>query len=67
MAAKIIAPAIEDDFSAGYNWCIDQVKMTAYNELANDLEIDKAIMHLKQKDFNNVSQNEQIYERSTKI
>ncbi|XP_071818911.1 intraflagellar transport protein 88 homolog isoform X2 [Apostichopus japonicus] len=50
-AAKLIAPAIEQSFSAGFDWCVDCVKQSPYTELANDLEINKAIMHLKKKDF----------------
>ncbi|TPP59826.1 Intraflagellar transport protein 88 [Fasciola gigantica] len=51
MAAKLIAPAIESNFHAGYDWCIEQVKMSNFHELAHDLEIDKAVMYLKQRDF----------------
>ncbi|XP_038059049.1 intraflagellar transport protein 88 homolog isoform X2 [Patiria miniata] len=50
-AAKLIAPAIEQSFSAGYDWCVDCVKQSAFTDLANDLEINKAIMYLKQKEF----------------
>ncbi|KAH9525201.1 Intraflagellar transport protein 88 [Bulinus truncatus] len=50
-AAKIISPAIEPTFSDGYDWCIEMVKNSQYLDLAHDLEIDKAIMFLKQKDF----------------
>ncbi|XP_033635889.1 intraflagellar transport protein 88 homolog isoform X1 [Asterias rubens] len=50
-AAKLIAPSIEQSFSAGYDWCVDCVKQSAYTDLANDLEINKAIMYLKQKEF----------------
>ncbi|KAF5401660.1 Testicular tissue protein Li 93 [Paragonimus heterotremus] len=51
MAAKLIAPAIEGNFNTGYDWCIEQVKMSVYHEIAHDLEIDKAVMYLKQRDF----------------
>ncbi|KAF8569133.1 hypothetical protein P879_02769 [Paragonimus westermani] len=51
MAAKLIAPAIEANFNTGYDWCIEQVKMSVYHEIAHDLEIDKAVMYLKQRDF----------------
>lgn len=54
MAAKLIAPAIESNFHAGYDWCIEQVKMSSFHELAHDLEIDKAVMYLKQRDFHQV-------------
>ncbi|XP_069569502.1 intraflagellar transport protein 88 homolog isoform X2 [Brachyistius frenatus] len=54
-AAKLIAPAIETSFATGFDWCVDMVKSSQYVELANDLEINKAITYLRQKDFNQVS------------
>jgi len=50
-AAKVIAPAIENSFAKGFDWCIEQVKMSQRHELANDLEIQKALMYLKERDF----------------
>ena len=35
--------------------CVDMVKSSQYVELANDLEINKAITYLRQKDFNQVA------------
>ena len=35
--------------------CVDCVKQSAYTDLANDLEINKAIMYLKQKEFTQVT------------
>lgn len=51
-SAKVIAPAIEESFAKGFDWCIEQVKMSQRHELANDLEIQKALMYLKERDFN---------------
>ncbi|XP_054443943.1 intraflagellar transport protein 88 homolog isoform X2 [Pteronotus mesoamericanus] len=51
-AAKLIAPVIETSFAVGYDWCVEVVKASQYIELANDLEINKAITYLRQKDFN---------------
>uniref|UniRef100_A0A8C7CQM7 Intraflagellar transport protein 88 homolog n=1 Tax=Oncorhynchus kisutch TaxID=8019 RepID=A0A8C7CQM7_ONCKI len=53
-SAKLIAPAIEATFAAGFDWCVDMVKSSQYVELANDLEINKAITYLRQRDFNQV-------------
>ena len=55
MAAKIIAPAIDANYTDGYDWCIEQVKSSKYLELAHSLDIDKAIGFLKQKDFQQVT------------
>ncbi|CAH8857170.1 unnamed protein product [Trichobilharzia szidati] len=63
MAAKIIAPAIESSFHAGYDWCIEQVKMSSYHEIAHDLEIDKAVMYLKQRDFHQAIDTLKSFER----
>lgn len=35
--------------------CVDMVKSSQYVELANDLELNKAITYLRQKDFNQVT------------
>lgn len=50
-AVKLIAPAIEADFATGYELCIEQVKISPYINLAHDLEIQKAIVYLKAKNF----------------
>ncbi|XP_041354058.1 intraflagellar transport protein 88 homolog isoform X2 [Gigantopelta aegis] len=62
-AAKIISPAIEATFSQGYDWCIDQVKNSQYLDLSHDLEIDKAIMFLKQKDFQQAIETLKSFEK----
>ncbi|XP_074642143.1 intraflagellar transport protein 88 homolog [Tubulanus polymorphus] len=67
-AAKMIAPVIETTFAAGYDWCVDQVKMSLYVDLAHDLEIDKGIMYLKQKDFNQAIETLKSFEKKdTKV
>ncbi|KAK5640651.1 hypothetical protein RI129_011462 [Pyrocoelia pectoralis] len=48
-AAKLIAPLIENSFSEGYDWCVSIVKNSEYVRLAGDLEINKAVMFLKQR------------------
>ncbi len=53
-AAKIISPMIASTFSGGYSWCVDLIKASRYAELASDLEINKAIQFLKQRDLQSV-------------
>lgn len=50
-AAKLISPAIENSFAAGFDWCIECVKASPYLDLANELEITKAVTYLKEKDL----------------
>eukprot|EP00118_Oscarella_pearsei_P028332 m.1902 g.1902 ORF g.1902 m.1902 type:complete len:844 (+) comp8022_c0_seq1:68-2599(+) len=51
IAAKLIAPAIEPSFAAGFDWCVECVRGSSYADLAGELEITKAITYLKMKDF----------------
>uniref|UniRef100_T1IRH6 Intraflagellar transport protein 88 homolog n=1 Tax=Strigamia maritima TaxID=126957 RepID=T1IRH6_STRMM len=50
-AAKLISPVIYNSFSAGYNWCVDAIQGSSYTDLAYDLEINKAVTYLKQREF----------------
>ncbi|XP_053564500.1 intraflagellar transport protein 88 homolog [Bombina bombina] len=62
-AAKLIAPSIETSFAVGYDWCVEMVKSSLYVELANDLEINKAITYLRQKDFNQAVETLKMFEK----
>lgn len=62
-AAKLIAPAIETTFAVGFDWCVEMVKNSQYVELANDLEINKAITYLRQKDFNKAVETLKTFEK----
>ncbi|XP_066542538.1 intraflagellar transport protein 88 homolog [Hoplias malabaricus] len=62
-SAKLIAPAIESTFAAGFDWCVDMVKGSQYVELANDLEINKAITYLRQKEFNQAVETLKTFEK----
>ena len=59
---------VEESFSAGYNWCVDTIKMSQHSQLANDLEINKAVMFLRQKDFQNAIDTLKAFEKQdTKV
>ncbi|KAK3876729.1 hypothetical protein Pcinc_018509 [Petrolisthes cinctipes] len=67
-AAKLISPVIETNFSAGYNWCVDAIKNSQYADLANDLEINKAVMYLRQKNFKDAVETLKMFEKKeTKV
>ncbi|CAF4758716.1 unnamed protein product, partial [Rotaria sp. Silwood2] len=53
-AAKIIGNNSDGDFVNGYEWCIEQVRNSTYLELANGLEIQKAIAYLREDNFSKV-------------
>lgn len=62
-AAKLIAPAIESSFAVGLDWCVEMVKNSQYVELANDLELNKAITYLRQKDFHKAVETLKTFEK----
>lgn len=67
-AVKLIAPAIDSDFASGYEWCIEQVKASPYLELSHDLDIQKAIVYLKAKNFSMAVETLKEFERrDTKV
>ncbi|XP_050461871.1 intraflagellar transport protein 88 homolog isoform X2 [Cataglyphis hispanica] len=49
-AAKLIAPVIEDTLTAGFAWCVDAIKSSTYGILAADLEINKAMVFLHNRE-----------------
>ncbi|XP_012276571.1 intraflagellar transport protein 88 homolog [Orussus abietinus] len=49
-AAKLIAPVIEDTLTAGFAWCVDAIKSSTYGPLAADLEINKAMVFLHNRE-----------------
>ncbi|GIY46023.1 hypothetical protein CEXT_790192 [Caerostris extrusa] len=67
-AAKLIAPVIADTFAAGYEWCVDQIKLSPYADLGNDLEINKAVTYLRKREFNQAIETLKGFERKeTKV
>ena len=59
---------IEDTYSSGYNWCVDTIKMSQHSQLSNDLEINKAVMFLRQKDFASAVETLKAFEKQeTKV
>lgn len=49
--------------------CIEQVRTSHYLDLSHDLEIDKAIMYLKEKDFGKAAESLKSFEKkdNTKV
>ena len=62
-AAKLIAPIIESTEALGFDWCVDCVRESSHTDLASELEINKAIMFLKQKDFQKAVEALKVFEK----
>lgn len=63
MAANLIASVIEENFNEGYTWCVEIIKNSNYALLANELELNKAIMYLKQHEVNQAIETLKYYEK----
>lgn len=50
-ASKLIAPAIDKDFSSGFDYVVETLRNSKNVDLANDLEISKALQFMKKKDI----------------
>ncbi|XP_075752571.1 intraflagellar transport protein 88-like protein nompB [Rhipicephalus microplus] len=67
-AAKLIAPVISTSFSEGYEWCLEQIKSSAYAYIANDLEISKAVAYLRKREFSQAIDTLKAFEKKdTKV
>lgn len=66
-AAKLIAPVIDENFSSGYEWCVQAIKNSVFSHLAGDLEINKAVMFLKQSQIPEAIETLKIFEKESKI
>lgn len=66
-AAKLIAPYVEDSFSEGYDWCVSAIKSSEYAPLASDLEINKAVMFLKQNQLSEAIDTLKAFEKDSDI
>ncbi|XP_023318131.1 intraflagellar transport protein 88 homolog [Trichogramma pretiosum] len=49
-AANLIAPVIEDTLAGGFAWCVDAIKSSSYAPLAANLEINKAMVFLHNRE-----------------
>lgn len=62
VAAKLLAPAIEADVGAGYDWAASQLRGAGYSSLANELEIGKALHFMRSRQFERAVETLKSYE-----
>ena len=63
LAAKLIAPAIEETFTIGYDWVIESLKTSTNADMASELEIAKSIQYLKAKDSSQAIESLKMFEK----
>ncbi|KAI8918508.1 hypothetical protein DFJ77DRAFT_483009 [Powellomyces hirtus] len=64
LAAKLVAPSIENTFSVGYDWIVETIKASPHAAIASEIEIAKAIQFLKAKDFTKAVETLKMFEKT---
>ncbi|XP_020811058.1 intraflagellar transport protein 88 homolog [Drosophila serrata] len=65
MIVDLISPIIEENYNDGYNWCIEVIKSSNMAWLASELELNKALVYLRQNDVNQAIETLQMYDRKS--
>ncbi|XP_017857186.1 PREDICTED: intraflagellar transport protein 88 homolog [Drosophila arizonae] len=65
MIVDLISPLIEENYNDGYNWCIEVIRTSNLSWLANELELNKALVYLRQNDVNQAIETLQMYDRKS--
>uniref|UniRef100_T1KM52 No mechanoreceptor potential B n=1 Tax=Tetranychus urticae TaxID=32264 RepID=T1KM52_TETUR len=51
LASQLISPVIGETFTQGYEWCVDAIRSAGCGDIGDDIEINKAVKHLKRREF----------------
>ncbi|XP_067616044.1 intraflagellar transport protein 88 homolog isoform X2 [Eurosta solidaginis] len=65
MIVDLISPIIEENYNDGYNWCIDVIRTTHLAWMANELELNKALVYLRHNDVIQAIETLQAYEKKS--
>lgn len=63
MSANLISSIIEENFNDGYTWCVENIKNSNHSSLTIELELNKAVMYLKQRDIYQAIETLKYYEK----
>ncbi|XP_053963874.1 intraflagellar transport protein 88 homolog [Anastrepha ludens] len=61
----LISPIIEENYNDGYNWCIETIKASSLAWLANELELNKALVYLRQNDVSQAIETLQAHDKNS--
>lgn len=67
MAAKLIAPIIEEEAMSGYDYVIEALKAANLPEVESEMEIQKAISLIKNKEIEKAIESFKSFEKKDKI
>merc|ERR1719482_1751878 len=63
VAAKLLAPVVEQDIIAGFNWVGDMLRAQSQQTLATEIEIAKAMYFMRSKEFDKAIEVLKSYEK----
>lgn len=63
MTANLISAVIDESFDDGYSWCVDTIKSSRHQSLASELDLNRALMFLKQDDPQQAIESLQYFEK----
>jgi intraflagellar transport protein 88 len=66
-AAKLVAPFVEDDIIAGYEYVCEALKAASLPEVESEMEIGKAIHYIKNKEIETAIESFKAFEKKDKI
>ena len=62
-AAKLLAPVIEQDIVAGFNWVGDVLRAQSQQALATEIEMAKSLYFMRSKEFDKAIETLKSYEK----
>ena len=66
-AAKLIAPAIEDDVVRGFDWVVEMLRTATLQEVESEIEIAKAVYFVKNKEIEKSIELFKSFEKKDKV
>jgi len=66
-AAKLVAPFVEEDIIAGYEYVCEALKAASLPEVESEMEIGKAIHFIKNKEIDTAIESFKAFEKKDKI
>merc|ERR1719313_1824338 len=63
VASKLLAPVIDKDIVAGFDWVGDMLRAQSHQSLATEMEIAKALYFMRSKEFDKAIETLKSYEK----
>ena len=62
IAAKLVAPVVDTDIVAGFQWVVETLRAQSHFELATEMEIAKALYYMRSRQFEQAIETLKSYE-----